>query len=212
MLGRWEASGLLAATTPVSGPDDVLAVPEQSLEAIAYNLALRLRALYGATLEPDIAAAAEGSVKGLWRDRLAPADGDRTVGSIILRALRLLANGGGFPDSFTLTGAIMALNAMMRRWEANGIPVGWSDVAAVADDVPAPTEADEAIVYNLAVRLSSEYGQSVTPAIAAQARDGYTAVIRDVYTAMPPILMVDQPRPQNWSGSGYNIQTGSYWP
>jgi hypothetical protein len=33
---------------------------------------------------------------------------------------------------------IRALNLMMRRWEASGLALGWTDVASVTDDLPAP--------------------------------------------------------------------------
>jgi len=54
--------------------------------------------------------------------------------------------------------AIKSLNAMMRAWEADGISLGWSDVVAATDAMPTPPEADEAIGYNLAVRLGSRFG------------------------------------------------------
>jgi len=47
---------------------------------------------------------------------------------------------------------------MCNRWEANGLALGWVNVTAPDGTMPSPTEAEEAIAYNLALRLAPEYG------------------------------------------------------
>lgn len=65
-----------------------------------------------------------------------------------------------------------ALNLMMRGWEAEGMALGWQDIAEATADMPTPPEADEAIGYNLAVRLRARYRVSIDPDIVALAIDG----------------------------------------
>lgn len=99
---------------------------------------------------------------------------------------------------------LRALNMMLRRWEANGLTLGWSDISAPEDVLPLPAEAEEAVGYNLAVRLASRYGVDLTPDIAAMARDGLAALRRDVKVASP--LSPDM------GGRGcYNIRTDGYY-
>jgi hypothetical protein len=68
--------------------------------------------------------------------------------------------------------AIRALNQMMRAWEAESLPLGWLDVSSPAQDMPTPPEADEAIGYNLAIRLNARYGQTLETSIIGLATDG----------------------------------------
>lgn len=70
--------------------------------------------------------------------------------------------------------ALGALNKMMRTWEADGITLGWSDVSTIDDNLPTPPEADEALGYNLAVRLRARYGASVDPDVVGFAASGVT--------------------------------------
>lgn len=68
--------------------------------------------------------------------------------------------------------AMRALNQMMRAWEAEPLPLGWSDVSETAQEMPTPPEADEAIGYNLAIRLNARYGQTLDASIIGMATDG----------------------------------------
>lgn len=76
--------------------------------------------------------------------------------------------------------AVRALNMMMRRWEASGLSVGWNDVVNVDDDLPAPPEAEEAIGYNLAIRLRTRYGVDTDPDIVECARVGKSMLLGDI--------------------------------
>ncbi|WP_396615503.1 packaged DNA stabilization gp4 family protein [Lysobacter soli] len=79
-----------------------------------------------------------------------------------------------------MTDGIAALNRMMRRWEADGIALGWNDVVGPTDDVPLPPEAEEAVIYNLAVRRRSDYGVSIEPDVLQLATDGLARLTADV--------------------------------
>lgn len=68
--------------------------------------------------------------------------------------------------------AIRALNQMMRGWEAEGLPLGWSDVSEPEQAMPTPPEADEALGYNLALRLTARYGVSLDESVAGMAVAG----------------------------------------
>lgn len=54
MMAAWESDGWDLGYTPVASPNDVLTSPEWADEAIADNLALKLRRNYGVSLDPDL--------------------------------------------------------------------------------------------------------------------------------------------------------------
>lgn len=203
LLGRrWAANGLLEEWTDATEPTDTLTAPEIAEEPLSFNLALRLRPRYGTQPDEDVLALASAGIMALWRDRIAPADTDRTVGNIIFRSLRMLVQGGTFPDQFSLPAAITALNAMLQRWEANGLSLGWSAASDLADELVTPPEADEAIAANLAIRLQSEYGAQLSPTVVGLAEGGLAALRRDV--------KVSSPMRFHDGGRHYNVRTDSY--
>lgn len=126
------------------------------------------------------------------------------VNRIVSRALRLLRviDPNESPEAEQMEGAIEALNGMMRRWEANGLSLGWSDVSGPSDDVPAPDEALDAIVFNLATKLRPEYGVALESDVYINADQGLAALRRDVKVASP--LAWDR------CGSRYNTRTDQY--
>jgi hypothetical protein len=99
--------------------------------------------------------------------------------------------------------AIRALNLMMRRWEADGIALGWADVAAPADTLPVPPEAEQAIQHNLAVLLQPRYGLPLNPVLVAFARDGKACVMADVAACDAARLDYDLPLGSNSRRYGY---------
>jgi hypothetical protein len=102
------------------------------------------------------------------------------------------------------------LNRMMRRWEANGLALGWQDVTETTDVIPAPPEAEEAIIYNLAVKLRAVYGATLEEDVLSLARDGYKALLRDVLTFNAPVQITNAPLPSNGiAGVRWNIQSDS---
>jgi len=188
MMRRWESAGVRLSWTDVTNPAQAVAAPDSALEAIAYNLAVRLAPEYGAELTPETQITATESFLDVWRSAIAPSSSSSsTVGAVIYRVVRVLSGQPGFrfPDTMSMDGAIMALNSMVQRWEANGTALGWWPVTAVTDTLPAPPEAVEAIVYNLAVKLRSEYGASLDPDTVQFAREGIAALERDRLTEMP---------------------------
>lgn len=100
--------------------------------------------------------------------------------------------------------AIRALNLMVRRWEADGLALGWSDVSDPTDALPLPPEAEEAVGYNLALRLRARYGVQIDPDIVALASAGLSALQRDRIVEMPLVL------DRAFAPCGYNIRTDGY--
>lgn len=96
--------------------------------------------------------------------------------------------------------SIRQLNMMMRRWEASGLALGWQDVSNGADTLPAPPEAEQAIGYNLAVRLRPRFGVEIAPDVIELARTGYEALLRDQAVATPIQPILDVPEP-DWFGA-----------
>lgn len=126
-----------------------------------------------------------------------------TVQEIVSRSLRILRvlDVNSAPRAGDMATAVVALNGMMRRWEANGMAMGWSNVANPSDVMPVPEEAEEAIAYNLALRLRGEYGASLDPDTVAFAQSGLNALRRDRIVEMP----------LQWERDGihYDIRTDS---
>ena len=69
MMTRWEANTLSLGWSSVENPSDEMPVPDEALDAIAYNLAVRLRPEYGTTLDPDTIDMARRGLSDLQRDQ-----------------------------------------------------------------------------------------------------------------------------------------------
>ncbi|KAF1698357.1 hypothetical protein CSC62_05465 [Pseudoxanthomonas jiangsuensis] len=109
------------------------------------------------------------------------------VQEIVARALRLIqVQDARQPvKAVDMQTGISAMNAMIGRWEANGLSLGWAPVANPSDDMPCPPEAEEAIAANLAITLAPEYGTDVSPVVAAMAARGMSDLRADVKAANP---------------------------
>lgn len=133
-----------------------------------------------------------------------------TVSAITSRALRLIntLDSNESPEAEDSETAIMALNGMCRRWEANGMAIGWNDVANPSDELPSPPECDDAIAYNLALRLAPEYQQQPSAAIIQFAADGLRELRRDRLVATPIYQCNDAPL--GAVGGRWNIYTDDW--
>lgn len=80
------------------------------------------------------------------------------------------------PEAEDAQTAIRALNAMMAAWAVDGWELGWVDVADPADPMPTDEWADEAITYNLVLRLRSRYGVALEPEVVSLAEAGKATV------------------------------------
>lgn len=122
---------------------------------------------------------------------------------LIARCMRLLRviDADEAPEAKQAEDALLALNAMLRRWEADGISLGWNDISQVSDEIPVPDEALEAVTFNLAIKLRPEYGVSLDADVVETARAGLASLRRDVMVANP--LAYDD------HGYGYDIRSDS---
>lgn len=105
-------------------------------------------------------------------------------------------------EAVDLADGIRVLNRMMARWEANGLALGWTAVTSPDDVLPAPVEAEEAIGYNLAMRLRASYNATLSLDVVQMANDGLAALRRDVRVSSP--LRFDR------AGLNYDTYTDSY--
>lgn len=109
------------------------------------------------------------------------------VSEIVSGALGLLRvlDATEAPEAEDMETGISAMNMMMVRWEANGYSVGWSPVINPTDDMPNVPEADEAIMYNLAVKLRPRYGVAMDADVFAEAAKLKSDVLADVFASSP---------------------------
>lgn len=129
------------------------------------------------------------------------------VAEIIVGALGLLrvVDSSEAPEAEDSKSAISALNSMMARWEASGYSVGWSPVSIPDEDMPSPIEADDAIIYNLALRLRPLYGATLDPDVVFEARRLKSDVLADTFAANPMSMEPGLP----FCGR-YNIRSDGY--
>lgn len=94
-----------------------------------------------------------------------------------------------------LASGIRALNRLMARNEADSIALGWAPVASGSDTLPLPLEAEQAILYALAVQMAPQYGVIPLPEVHRGAWVGASDLARDQAVATPvePIVMVPVP-------------------
>lgn len=131
------------------------------------------------------------------------------VSAIINRSLRLLnaIDAAASTPALASANAMTALNALVTRWEANGLALGWANVTSVDGVMPSPDEAEEAIVYNLAMRLVGEYPAPQSfPITAEHAKQFLAELRRDRLIEMPVRQSGDLP---GRFGS-YNIKTDEW--
>ena len=73
--------------------------------------------------------------------------------------------------------SIRYLNRMMSEWAARGMSLGFTIITNPADSVTVPDGALNAVVYNLAIKLSQQYDAPITVNLASSAKDGMSAVL-----------------------------------
>lgn len=130
-----------------------------------------------------------------------------TAAHIISRALRIMGvlDPTEAPAAEDFQTALAAFNAMMARWEANGLALGWAPVSAPGNETGLPAEAEDAVVSNLAMRLGPEYGVQLRPDVVALAQDGLRSLQRDRLVSNPLEM-----RSRLGIGLRYNMITDQY--
>lgn len=153
MLTRWQRDGVIAGLTLPLAQTATVAVTQQAMQAIEYNLARLLASEFGAPLRADVIQLAESQYQRLALD-----------------------------VPHTVAGALRAMNDMIARWKRDGVGMSYNavDIGNVDQDVTLPEEAFEPVAYCLAVKLAAEIPTAnVTPLVLQGAKDGYEALWRD---------------------------------
>lgn len=106
--------------------------------------------------------------------------------------------------------AIKALNMMVAAWEGDGITLGWQPVTLPEQVLTTPTEVDEMLGYNLAVRLRARYGVKVDPDVVAMANSGMSSLMAAVQSSLHDRISYDdlprgesQPNIYGWRAGFY---------
>lgn len=77
--------------------------------------------------------------------------------------------------------ALRRLDSMMADWNARGIRVAYPlasyTTSSVSQDTGVPDSANEAIIYNLALRLAPSYGKQVSREVKVAAKNGYNTLL-----------------------------------
>lgn len=126
-----------------------------------------------------------------------------TASEAVQDALDLLAvlDEAETPSAAAMQTGIRQINAMLRRWEANGLMLGWSPVTNPSDDLPIPDEAEQAVTYGLAVRLAPRYGVEPRGDVVRGAETFLNDLRRDVAVASPIEPILDVPLPDAYYGA-----------
>lgn len=126
-----------------------------------------------------------------------------TVAKLVTRALRMIQVVDPMQSvkPQDMAGGIETLNAMMARWEADGLALGWSPVSNPSQDVPLPPEAETAVAANLAIELSPEYGTEPAPLLVRMATNEHADLLRDQMVATPIRPILDVPTPASETGA-----------
>lgn len=136
------------------------------------------------------------------------------VGEVVQDALQYLGvlDAAGPVSAEDMQTGIRQLNMMMRRWEANLLSLGWNDVDNPDEDMPVPPEAEEAIGYNLALRLNARFKVPLGEIadVIELARSGYATLLRDQEVATPIQPILDAPWADSW-GADYFRSSAWYF-
>lgn len=132
-----------------------------------------------------------------------------TALQLVTRSLRIckVIDAAQAPSSLDYETAQTALNAMLTRWEATGLAMGWQNVDNPSDALPLPPEAEECVAYQLAKRIAVEYGVMLSPDVEQMASDFMNDLLRDRAVEMPIEPKLDVPWPDRYYygyGFGWN--------
>jgi hypothetical protein len=106
-----------------------------------------------------------------------------TSAQIVARALKRInvVAAGEDPSAGDAADGLVALNAMIAGWAADGINI--------SADVPLPSKHEEGVVALLAVRLAPDYGREPSPLVFEMANEGLYRLEADYISA--PLAQFD---------------------
>jgi hypothetical protein len=122
-----------------------------------------------------------------------------------LQKLRIVDSDAS-PDPSMVADAIAAMNRMVMRWQANGTQLGFSPASNPDEIISIPIEAEQAVIYNLALDLGSEYGVAPGQDVVNFADVYLRDLVRDQFVSTPLRCRCSgAPMPENAWGPGYNV-------
>lgn len=112
-------------------------------------------------------------------------------------------------DDTQMASALRRLDAMLADWNGRGIRLGYPLASSPGDSsldeqTNVPDFANEAIIVNLATRMSSSYGKQVTPQTMMTAKNAYNGLLSRV-AAAPEMALPSMPAGagnKTWRSSG----------
>lgn len=107
------------------------------------------------------------------------------------------------PEAEDSRDAISMLNRMMANWEADGVALGWAPVTSVNDDLPAPPEAEEAIIYNLALRLRGPFRKTMPIEDITLAASSFGSLLGRNWSTQHARLDYELPAPEATRGGSW---------
>lgn len=97
-----------------------------------------------------------------------------TANDTITRAWQMITQSEEIPTAAQAATGLTVLNNMLHGWAKLGVDLGHISLA-LADSHKTHDSWLEGIIYNLALRLTTEYGFPVPPFVAAQASATFSA-------------------------------------
>jgi len=97
---------------------------------------------------------------------------DAALSNIIVQAAEQEFSAAEYQD------AIFALNNMMLAYDAEGIELGYTEVATLNDEITIPAGAVRGVVYNLAIDLAPQFDGLISPGLTNAAQQGYQAMLQ----------------------------------
>lgn len=102
----------------------------------------------------------------------------RDLITMSLRSIGVL-HSGETPSAEEADDALDTLNQMLSSWLYEGIDLEYTTITDLNAEIPYPDDHIGPFRWNLAVRLSADYGVAVTAAVAALAKEGYDQLRRE---------------------------------
>lgn len=119
-----------------------------------------------------------------------------TAGSLINSSLQeILVQASEAPiEPAEMQVAIKYLNRMMAAYSVAGINIGYTVVTDPSDEITVPDPAIEGMVFNLALRLCSQYDTQASQELLLNAREGKTAMYKVAVQVVPTAYPERLPR------------------
>lgn len=111
------------------------------------------------------------------------------------------------PEAEMGVAGLRTLNQMMGQWDRDGIRLGWTVVADLADTLPLDFQDERAVKFNLAIELAGEYGIEPLPRVQTVADQTYAALAKAHRLTVESSLEL-LPSPSAYGGGNGSMETG----